>query len=146
LSFALNKIFQFFHAPTTTHWTTPKRIFPYVQGTLKVGITFQKSNTTLLSAFSDPDWASYLGDRRSTGGFAILFGPKLISWSARKQATIYHSSIGSEYKAMANAGAELIWLEALLCKLRISSCHSMPMAWQSWSHLPIRKSSLPCSQ
>jgi histone deacetylase 1/2 len=51
LSFAVNKICQFLHAPTTTHWTAAKRILRYVQGTFKVGITFQKSNSTLLSAF-----------------------------------------------------------------------------------------------
>jgi hypothetical protein len=55
LCFAVNKICQFLHAPTTTHWTAAKRILRYVQGTLKVGLTFQKSPSTLLSAFSDAD-------------------------------------------------------------------------------------------
>ena len=69
-----------------------KRIIRYVHETIKLGLTFQRSSSTLLSAFSDADWAGCLDDRRSTGGFAILLGPNLISWSVRKQATVSRSS------------------------------------------------------
>jgi hypothetical protein len=43
----------------------------------------------------------------------------LISWSARKQATISRSSIEAEYKSLANAIAEVIWVESLLGELGI---------------------------
>jgi hypothetical protein len=42
-----------------------------------------------------------------------FFGPNLISWSVRKQSTVSRSSIDVEYKAIANATAELIWVKAL---------------------------------
>jgi hypothetical protein len=50
----------------------------YVKDIIIIGITFQPSTSTLLSAFSDIDWAGCLDDRRSTGGFAIFIGPNLI--------------------------------------------------------------------
>uniref|UniRef100_A0ACD6AGA9 Uncharacterized protein n=1 Tax=Avena sativa TaxID=4498 RepID=A0ACD6AGA9_AVESA len=81
--FSVNKVCQYLHAPTTTHWTAVKRILRCVQGTIHVGLTFQKSSSSLLSAFSDADWAGCLDDRRSTRGFAVFFGPNSISWSAR---------------------------------------------------------------
>jgi hypothetical protein len=44
----------------------------------------------------------------------------LISWSARKQATMSRSSTEVEYKALANATAEVIWIQAVLCELGVS--------------------------
>jgi histone deacetylase 1/2 len=73
----------------------------------------------LVSAFFDADWAGCVDDRRSTGGFAMFFGPNLVSWSARKQPTISHSSTEAEYKALANATAEMMWVQTLLGELRV---------------------------
>jgi histone deacetylase 1/2 len=74
LSFSVNKVCQYLHAPTTAHWTAVKRILRFVKDTINVGITFMASPSSLLSAFADADWAGDLDDRRSTGGFAIFLG------------------------------------------------------------------------
>jgi histone deacetylase 1/2 len=55
LSYAVNKVCQYLHAATTLHWTAVKRIPRYVKHTMTVGLTFVKSNSTLVSAFSDAD-------------------------------------------------------------------------------------------
>jgi len=108
LAFAANNVCQYLHAPTTTHWTAVKRIFRYIKGTTNVGLQFRKESSSAISAFSDADWAGSLDDRRTTGGFAIFCGSNLISWSAKKQPTVSRSSTEAEYKAMANATAEVI--------------------------------------
>jgi hypothetical protein len=92
LSFLVNKVCQFLHAPTTLHWMAVNRILRYLHGTLSIGVKFAPDKSTLVSAFSDADWVGCVDDRRSTGGFAVYLRNNLISWSARKQATVSRSS------------------------------------------------------
>ena len=96
-----------------------------MKGTLNVGLEISKSPSMLLSAFADADWAGCPDDRRSTGGFAIFLGPNLISWSARKQATVSRSSTEVEYKSMANATAEVMWVQTLLKELGVKTPKSV---------------------
>jgi histone deacetylase 1/2 len=119
IAFAVNKVCQFLHAPTTTHWSAVKRILRYIQGTINLRLKLVKSGSLMVSAFSDADWAGCIDDRRSTGGFAIYLGDNLISWTARKQATVSRSSTEAEYKSLANATAEILWVQKLLQELRI---------------------------
>lgn len=85
-----------------------KRILRYIRHTIDLGLRFTKSSSMLLSAFSDADWAGNMDDRRSTGGYTIFFGGNLISWTSRKQAMVSRSSTEAEYKAIADATAEVI--------------------------------------
>jgi hypothetical protein len=100
----------------------------YIRGTLNLGLKIGVSKSIIVSAFSDADWAGCIDDRRSTGGFAVFLGDNLISWMARKQATVSRSSTEAEYKALANATAEIMWVQKLLTKLSISH----PSAGRLW--------------
>lgn len=73
----------------------------------------------MVSAFSDADWAGCPDDRHSTGGFVAFVGSNLISLTTRKQAAVSRSSTEAEYKALANAAAEVMWVQKLLDELRI---------------------------
>jgi hypothetical protein len=86
---------------------------------VSVGLRFSQCSYVLISAFSDADWAECRDDRRSTGGFTLFFGSNLILWSARKQPTVSRSSTEAEYKALANAIVEVIWLQTLLKELGV---------------------------
>jgi histone deacetylase 1/2 len=73
----------------------------------------------LVSAFSDADWAGCSDDKKSTSAFVVFLGSNLISWSARKQAVVSKSSTEAEYKAMANATTEIMWIQILMDELKI---------------------------
>lgn len=144
IAFAVNRVCQFMHAPTENHWSAVKRLLRYLKGTSELGllirhtsgsslqaftdVNWQINNISSVQAYSDSDWAGCPVDRRSTGGFAIYLGSNLVSWSARKQRTVSRSSTESEYKALANTVAELIWLKSLLHELGISP-KSPPTLW-----------------
>jgi histone deacetylase 1/2 len=130
ISFVVNKVCQFLHKPSKNHWSAVKHILRYLQHTIEVGLRLHKSPSTLVSAFSDADWAGCSDDRRSTGGFAVFLGSNLISWSARKQATVSRSSTEAEYKSLANATAEVMWVRTLLKELGVKG----PKFARLWCH------------
>jgi histone deacetylase 1/2 len=84
ISYSINKVCQFLHAPTIVHWTVVKMILWYLRGTVSLGLRLRKSDSILVIAFYDTNWVGCVDDQKLTGGFAVFFGPNLISWSARK--------------------------------------------------------------
>ncbi|KAM0027867.1 putative RNA-directed DNA polymerase [Helianthus debilis subsp. tardiflorus] len=121
LSYAVNQVSQFLHAPTLDHFQAVKRILRYVKGTLSFGLTYSRPHTSSILGYSDADWARCLETRRSTYGYSIFLGGNLVSWSAKKQPTVSRSSCESEYRAMANTAAEIVWITHLLQEL-----HALP--------------------
>jgi histone deacetylase 1/2 len=51
ISYSVNKVCQYIHAPTSVHWTTVKRIIRYLRHTMSLGMKIQKSPSLLVSAF-----------------------------------------------------------------------------------------------
>ncbi|XP_021979508.1 secreted RxLR effector protein 161-like [Helianthus annuus] len=121
IAYAVNQVSQFLHAPTTAHFQEVKRILRYLKGTVSYGLHYSRPVQTSLLGYSDADWARCLETRRSTYGYSIFLGGNLISWSAKKQPTVARSSCESEYIAMANTAAEIVWLTHLLQEL-----HALP--------------------
>ena len=55
ISYAVNKLSQFLHAPTIAHWVACKRIIRYLKGTLTHGLSFKPASMLSLEGFSDAD-------------------------------------------------------------------------------------------
>jgi histone deacetylase 1/2 len=63
LSYAINRVCQFLHAPRDSHMTDVKRILRYLRHTAQFGLHFRSNPSTVLAAFSDADWAGSPDDR-----------------------------------------------------------------------------------
>ena len=94
-----------------------KRILCYIQGTIDHGLHLYPSSISTLVSYTDADWGGCLDMRLSTSGYCVFFGDNLISWSAKRQATLSRSSAEAEYRGVANVVSESCWLRNLLLEL-----------------------------
>ena len=85
-----------------------------MKGTLTLGLHLVHTPLIALHGFCDADWAGCHDDRRSTSGFAIYMGNNMLSWGAKKQATVSRFIAEAEYRALASTIAELMWFMNLL--------------------------------
>ncbi|KAL5766457.1 hypothetical protein ACOSP7_017074 [Xanthoceras sorbifolium] len=72
------------------------------------------ASPVFIKAFSDADWGSCVDIRKSVTSFCIFIGDSLVSWKAKKQATISRSSAEVEYRELASTASEITWLQQLL--------------------------------
>jgi hypothetical protein len=98
--------------------TAMKRILRYLRGTPDFGLLLRRSSSSDLVVYTDADWAGCPDTRRSTSGYVVFLGDKLVSWSAKRQIVVSRSSAEAEYRAVANGVAEATWLRQLLHELQ----------------------------
>jgi len=103
-----------------------KRIVRYIQGTLDHGLHLCPSLTSTLLSYTDVDWGGCPYTIRSTSGYCVFLGDNLISWSAKRQATLSQYSAEAKYRGIVNVVSKSCWLQNLLLEL----------------HCPIQKTTL----
>ncbi|KAI3760479.1 hypothetical protein L1987_50874 [Smallanthus sonchifolius] len=119
ISYAVQQVCLFMHAPREPHFQLLKRILRYIKGTLSQGLLISPSQTTKLTAYSDADWGGCPDSRRSTSGYCVYMGDNLISWSSKRQPTVSRSSAEAEYRGVANTVAEISWIRNLMLELHV---------------------------
>ena len=57
ISYAVNHVCQYLHAPRTSHWSAVKHILRYLSHTVSDGLHLRSTSSSALSAFFHADWA-----------------------------------------------------------------------------------------
>jgi hypothetical protein len=125
ISYAVSKLSQFLKHPGLPHFTAAMQVFRYLNGTMYRGLHFQKQDSYNLRAFIDSDWGNCPDTRRSHTGFLVLRQSHLISWKSTKQSTVSLSSTEAEYKALADACKDVVWIQNLSSEIFTSSLSSL---------------------
>ncbi|KAL5551297.1 hypothetical protein UlMin_001473 [Ulmus minor] len=118
-AYSVNQVCQFMQNPLDNHWKAIKRILRYLKGTMDEGIVMRRSKSLALTGYCDVDWGNDLDDKRSTTCYCIYLGNNLMSWSSKKQVVVSRSSTEAEYRSLANATLDIIWIQSLLGELRV---------------------------
>ncbi|CAM8985469.1 unnamed protein product [Rhodiola kirilowii] len=127
LAHSVHILSQYMSAPTSDHLKAAHRLLRYIKGAPAQGLFFSAKSDLALIAFCDADWAACPKTRRSTTGFCVLIGHSLVSWKTKKQQIVSRSSAESEYRSMASACSEILWLLRLLADMRASIPMLVPL-------------------
>ncbi|KAB2607785.1 hypothetical protein D8674_010953 [Pyrus ussuriensis x Pyrus communis] len=119
IAYAVNYACQFMTTPTEEHFCLIKRILRYLKGTMQCGLTYSAQGQMELLAYSDADWAADINTRRSITGYIVFLSSNPVSWQSKKQGSVSRSSTEAEYKALANAAADVAWIRLVLKDLHI---------------------------
>lgn len=116
----MHQLSQFLSAPTDIHLQAAHKVLRYLKNNPGQGLMFNADTKLCLNGFADADWGTCKETRRSITGFCIYLGTSLISWKSKKQSVVSRSSTEAEYRSLAQATCEMIWLQQLLRDLHIT--------------------------
>ncbi|XP_073041996.1 secreted RxLR effector protein 161-like [Primulina eburnea] len=110
-------ISMYIECPKEMHLIAAKRIFRYLQGTMKFGLFYKKEEMSNLFGFTDSGYDRDSDDRKSTSGDAFILSSGAISWSSNKQPLITLSKTEAEFVVATACTCQAIWLRNVLEEL-----------------------------
>ncbi|KAG7551494.1 Reverse transcriptase RNA-dependent DNA polymerase [Arabidopsis thaliana x Arabidopsis arenosa] len=119
ICFAVGKLAQYTGAPRVSHHRAVLKLLAYIKGTVGQGLFYSSNPNMDLKAFADADLSACPDSRRSVSAYCIFLGDSLISWKSRKQDVVSRSSAESEYRAMALAVCDILWVRSLMEDLHL---------------------------
>ncbi|GJU85009.1 ribonuclease H-like domain-containing protein [Tanacetum coccineum] len=88
---------RYMHAPLQSHLDIALMVLKYLKGALGSGVEYEKSEHMSLKIYADSGWAN------------------------KKQATLFKSSAEAEYRSMAAATCEVMWIVNILKDLKVTN-------------------------
>ena len=105
VAFTINRLSSYTSSPSAEHWKAIARVLGYLKKTKDLRL-YYSGYPTVLEGYSNANWVTSVGDNKSTSGWIFILGGGVISCASKKQSCISHSTMESEFIALASAGKE----------------------------------------
>lgn len=125
LTFAVNRLSQFSSASRTAQMQAVYKVLHYVKGTVGQGLFYSATSDLQLKAFADSG-LGFLSRHTALCNWLLFIGSSLVSWRSNKEHTVSRSSAEAEYRSLASAVSEMVWLTNFLQELGIQMSSSAP--------------------
>jgi hypothetical protein len=119
IAHAVGVVSRFLSNQGKMHWNAIKWILRYLKGTINHCIYFGGTSKPILEAYTDADCAGDIDSRKSTSGYLVCFGNKVVSWKSKLQKCVALFTTEAEYIAITKACKELIWMKKFLHELGV---------------------------
>jgi len=132
LSYAISVISRFMENPGQMHWQALKWVLRYLNGSLKGGLKYTRSQPGMdaLEGYVDADYAGNVDTRKSLSGFVFTLFGTAVTWKVALSTT------QAEYIALVEGVKEAIWLKGMIGEMGISQgCVKIHCDNQSVIHL-----------
>ncbi|KAI3697819.1 hypothetical protein L6452_30916 [Arctium lappa] len=118
IAFAVSKLSQYTCNPGPDLWKAISRVLGYLKRTRNLELTYS-THPGILEGYSDASYIDHSGDSKSTSGWIYTLDGGAVSWESKKQTCIAHSTMESEFIALAAAGKEVEWIIDLLTDIHL---------------------------
>lgn len=116
--FAVCKLSRYTSNPSVKHWKAIARVLRYLKRTKNLEL-FYSNFSAVLEGYTDASWITSASDNKSTSGWVFTLRGGAVSWASKKQTCITHSTMESEFIALAAACKEAEWLRNLLLDIEL---------------------------
>lgn len=111
---AVSHLSRYMSDPSQSHWEQAKRVLRYLKGTAESVLMYGGAPSSKVVGWSDSDYASDIGERRSRTGYVFMLNGAAVSWKSQRQQTVALSTAEAEYMALTAATREAMFLKQLL--------------------------------
>jgi hypothetical protein len=112
ITYAIGQVSKFLQQPKTLH-------VKYLKGCpdLRITYTANPAKINQVTAYSDADFATDFGDRKSRTGYVLMLNGGPVIWASQKQGCTTMSTTESEYIAAASIALQVVWLCRMLAEI-----------------------------
>jgi DNA-binding transcriptional regulator/RsmH inhibitor MraZ len=113
ITMVVSHISRYLSDRSQSHWEQAKRVLHYLKGTAESVLMYGGAPSSKVVGWSDSDYASDIGERRSRTGYVIMLNGAAVGWKSQRQQTVALSTAEAEYMALTAATQEAMLLKKM---------------------------------